>query len=395
MGCCLTLLLLIFILVVSTISYTKTIDYNIRGTIEPGWEFIYDLFQDNFVEHRDIGASVAVYHQGELVVGLSGGWFDQSQTKPYDENTLQLVFSTTKGVVAAAVALAVQRGLLNYSALVTDYWPEYGQNGKENTTVSDILSHRAGLPDITVPLEEYLNWTAIIHTLEQKSPSWAPGSAHSYHSLTYGWLAGELIRRVDSKKRSLGQFVQDEISTLSNLEFYIGLPSTEEYRVSPHEFSQLSQYLNDESLNTVFDYFNDARLHQAEVPGGNGISNAWSIARLYSLLIGDVDNGKYKRILNEDILKLATKLNTPDGELDLLLQTQSSFGMGFMLFDKTYPELGPGSFGHLGAGGSVGLAAPLYNFSFAYVMNRMVGTVLDANKRFEPMLTKIVDILNK
>ncbi|UJR24306.1 hypothetical protein I4U23_027273 [Adineta vaga] len=390
-----TIHLLIFILASIVTSYTKNIDYNIRGTITPGWESIYDLFENNFIEDRDLGASIAVYHQGQLVVGLSGGWFDQSRTKPYDNATLQLVFSTTKGIVAGAVALAVQRGLLNYSALVTDYWPEYGQNGKENTLVSDILSHRAGLPDVSVPFEQYLNWTTMINILEEQSPSWIPGSAHSYHSLTYGWLAGELIRRVDPKKRSLGQFIYDEISSSSNLEFYIGLPSTKEYRVSPHEFSQLSQHFNDESLNSAMNFFNDVRSHQAEIPAGNGISNAWSIARFYSLLIGDVDNGKYQRILNEDIMKLATKSNTPDGELDLVSQTHSSFGMGFMLLDKTFPKLGSGSFGHFGAGGSVGLAAPSYNLSFAYVMNRMEGTITAANNRFEPILTKIVDILNK
>ncbi|CAF1184368.1 unnamed protein product [Adineta steineri] len=390
-----TIHFIIFILASLVVSSSEIIDYNIRGTIEPGWEFIYDLFQSNFVENRDLGASVAVYHQGKLVVDLSGGWFDESRTKVYDNNTLQLVFSTTKGLVAVAAAIAVQRNLLDYSSLVTRYWPEYGQYGKENTRVSDILSHRAGLPNIAASFDDYLNWTTMIHKLEEESPSWLPGSAYSYHSLTYGWLAGELIRRVDPRKRSLGKFIQDEISSPLNLEFYIGLPSTEEYRVSPHEFSQLSQHFNDESLNAMMNFFNDISSHEAEIPAGNGISNAYSIARLYSLLIGDVDHGKYKRILNEQIMKLATKSNTPDGELDLFSQTHTPFGMGFMLFDKTFPRLGRGSFGHLGTGGSVGLAAPFYNLSFAYVMNRMEGTISDANNRFEPMLTKIIDKLNK
>ncbi|UJR24401.1 hypothetical protein I4U23_005778 [Adineta vaga] len=385
----------IFILASIVICYSKTIDYNIRGTIEPGWEFIYDLFQNNFIENQDLGASVAVYHQGKLVISLSGGWFDESRTKLYDDNTLQLVFSTTKGIVAAAVALAVQRNLLDYSALVTRYWPEYGQNGKENTRVSDILSHRAGLPDVAASFEEYLNWTTMKHILEQQSPSWLPGSAHSYHSLTYGWLVGELIRRVDPKQRSVGEFIQDEISIPSNLEFYIGLPLIEEYRVSPLEFNQISQNLNNQSLNSALNFFNDIRLHQAEVPAVNGISNAYSIARFYSLLIGDIDNGKYKRILNEDIMKLATKSNTPDGELDLFSQTHLPFGMGFMLLDKLLPKLGPGSFGHFGAGGSFGLAAPSHNLSFAYVMNRMDATGSGLHSRIEPMLNKIADILNK
>ena len=113
-------------------------DYNICGTTAHGWKFVRDLFRENFVQQHDLGAAIAVYYQGHSVVNLTGGWFDESQIKPYDDETLQLVFSTTKGVVAMAAAICVQRDLLDYSALVIKYWPEYGQNGKENTTVADI-----------------------------------------------------------------------------------------------------------------------------------------------------------------------------------------------------------------------------------------------------------------
>ncbi|CAF1444772.1 unnamed protein product [Adineta ricciae] len=345
----------------SVISY-KLIDHNIQGEIAPGWEFVSDLFQDNFIKDRDLGASVAIYHQGKPVVSLTGGWFDESKTKPYDSAALQIVFSTSKGIVAAAVALAVQRGLLNYSALVTDYWPEYGQNGKENTT---------------------------------QSPAWWPGTAHNYHPLTYGWLAGELIRRVDRKRRSLGEFVHEEISSPSNLEFYIGLPSAQEHRVSPLEFNQITKDFQNASLDESINFFNEAHLHQAEIPAANGITNAWSVARFYALLIGDVDDGRYRRIISEDILKIATKSNTPYVELDSVSQSSISFGMGFMNFDRILPRLGSGSFGHFGAGGSIGLAAPAYNLSFAYVMNRLDATVAGLNNRIEPILTKVAEKLNQ
>ncbi|CAF4511042.1 unnamed protein product, partial [Rotaria sp. Silwood2] len=282
------------------------VDYNIRGTIKPGWEFVRNLFRENFVQDRDLGASVAAYYQGSLAFELGGGWFDQSRTKPYDVETLQLVFSTSKGLVAAAVALAVQRGLLDYSALVTRYWPEYGQNGKENTTVADIMSHRAGSPYISKPFEQFLNWTAMIHTLEQMTPLWSPGSAHGYHAYTCGWLAGELIRRVDPKRRSLGQFIREEMSYPVNFEFFIGLPMNQEYRVSPVELSEnIKQNINESNIELVA-LFNDPRTHRAEIPASNGIATASSIARLYSALNTDLDGGKYKRLLNEDILKLAT-----------------------------------------------------------------------------------------
>ncbi len=144
MLCC--FILIKFLCWVSTVICFNDVDYNIRGTTATGWEPVRDLFKQNFAQGLDTGASVAIYHQSLLVVDLSGGWFDLSRTEPYDNDTLQIVFSTSKGAVAAAAALCVQQGLLEYSALVTKYWPEYGQNGKENTTVADVLSHRAGLP---------------------------------------------------------------------------------------------------------------------------------------------------------------------------------------------------------------------------------------------------------
>ncbi|CAF1175531.1 unnamed protein product [Adineta steineri] len=160
-------------------------------------------------------------------------------------------------------------------------------------------------------------------------------------------------------------------------------------------YYQASKDLKKYSLNDSLDFFNDIRLHKAEVPAADGITNAWLIARFYSLLLDDGDDGKYKRILSEDIMKLATKSNTPDGELDLVSQTHTSFGMGFMIFDKILPRLGSGSFGHFGAGGSIGLAAPSYNLYFAYVMNRLDATVAGLNNRIEPILTKIADKFNK
>ncbi|CAF0830240.1 unnamed protein product [Rotaria sp. Silwood1] len=247
-------------------------DHNIHGTNAYGWEFVRDLFRENFVQQQELGAAVAVYHHGRPVVDLKGGWFDEAKTKLYDDNSLQLVFSTTKGLVAVAVALCVQRGLLDYSALVTKYWPEYGQNGNENTTVADILSHRAGLPYTSSPIDQFRNWTAMIHTLEQEQPLWHPGIAHGYHAVTYGWLAGELVRRVDSKKRSFGQFIKDEIATPLQIEFYIGLPSNIQYHVSPVvPHPDVKNTLN-ETMKDFFQIWNDPHIHQAD-----NTSNHWDI----------------------------------------------------------------------------------------------------------------------
>jgi len=328
--------------------YEDPIDYNISGTTAHGWEFVQDLFLENFVQQQDLGAAIAVYHQGHPVVNLTGGWFDESQIKPYDNDTLQLVFSTTKGVVAIAAAICVQRGLLNYSSLVTKYWPEYGQNGKENTTVADILSHRAGLPYVSSPVKQYINWTAMTHTLEEQEPLWIPGTAHGYHAITYGWLVGELVRRVDPKKRSFGQFVKDEIVTPTQTEFYIGLPPDIQHRVSPVVPQLDTKNILNESMLILFDIWNDPEIHQAEIPNAIGITNAWSIARIYSALIGNLEDKLGQRLLTDEIMKSAIKSNTPSNEIDLVLQYYSSFSMGFHRFDYVLPSFGPNVFGHHG-----------------------------------------------
>ncbi|CAF1380268.1 unnamed protein product [Didymodactylos carnosus] len=335
-------------------------DYNIGGTVKKGWEPLRDLFQENFENELDLGASLAIYHQGELVVDLWGGWFDEQKTKPYDNDTLQLVFSTSKGLVATAVALCVQRHLLNYTDMVTKYWPEYGQNGKENTTVADIMSHRAGLPVLSntnMSVDDYLDWYSMIHALEKHRPYWVPGTQHGYHALTYGWLAGELVRRVDTKQRTLGQFIRDEISKQTQSEFYIGLPEEYERRVSPlvmkpseqqvlnAENNLLLQALTEDPLAGLLE-FNDPKVHRAEIPAGNGITNARSLARIYASLIGDSNNSK--QLLNAMILKQATKSNTPENELDQIFNTPTTFGMGFQTYGPVFNLLGPGTFGHNG-----------------------------------------------
>ena len=337
-----------FAFVSSVFCKNDYIDYNIAGRTTPGWEFVRDLFLENFVLKHDLGASVAVYHQGQPVVKLTGGWFDESKMKSYDNNALQLVFSTTKGIVAMAAAICVQRGLLNYSALVTDYWPEYGQNGKENTTVADILSHRAALPYVSSPVKQYINWTAMTHILEAQEPLWMPGTAHGYHAITYGWLIGEIIRRIDPKKRSFGQFVQDELVTPTETEFYIGLPPHIQYRVSPIVPQLNVKNILNESMLTLFDIWNAPEIHQAEIPNAIGLSNAWSIARLYSAFIGNIMSKCGQPLVTDEVLQSAIKSNTPLNEIDLVLQYYSSFSMGFHRFDSVLPLFGPNVFGHHG-----------------------------------------------
>ena len=179
----------------------------IDGFVAPGWQGVADAFAHNIETREDIGAGVAVFHKGECVVDIAGGYFDKEATQPYTRDTLQLVFSTTKGVVATAVAMCVERGLLAYEQPVSLYWPEFAARGKEHVTVAKLLSHQAGLYTVDGDLtyEEVLDWNTMVARLADTPPLFPVGSTHGYHAITFGWLAGELVRRVDG--RSIWQFI--------------------------------------------------------------------------------------------------------------------------------------------------------------------------------------------
>jgi len=359
--------------------------------VEPGWEPVRDALLANLESGLDRGAGVAVMHKGRLVVDIAGGTTDKEKTIPYDDNTLQVVFSTTKGITAIAVAMCVERGLLQYDEKVVTYWPEFGAHGKHGLTVAQLLAHRGGLytVDGEITLEEALHWDTVTSRLADTKPLFEPNSTHGYHALTYGWLAGELVRRVTG--RSLGTFVQEEIVQPLGVEFWIGLPAEHEPRVArlmahpiPKFPPEIAKFMLDHggpgslaekalSLNGAFGngVFNRPDVHAAEIPGANGITNARALATIYAATIGEV-NGV--RLLNEETRQLATTSETPDGEIDAILGHPTVFGKGFMLHSTRNPYAGPGSFGHDGAGGSVAFAQPSRELAVAYVMNTMLTT---------------------
>ena len=203
------------------------------GFVAPGWEPVRAAFERNFELGEDVGASAAVYHRGQRVVDIWGGAFVAGGDRPYDDSTLQLMFSTTKGIVAIAVAMCAQRGLIDYDAKVATYWPEFAAHGKGDATVAQLLSHQCGLiaPDAPVTLADALDWKTITTMLADTKPDWPIGTGHGYHAVTFGWLAGELIRRTDG--RSPGQFLADEIAGPLDVDLWIGLPEEMEDRVSP------------------------------------------------------------------------------------------------------------------------------------------------------------------
>jgi CubicO group peptidase (beta-lactamase class C family) len=305
---------------------------------------------------------------------------------------LQLVFSTTKGITSIAVAMCVERGLLSYEEKVSTYWPEFVAKGKADVTVAQLLSHRAGLytVDGDISLEDALDWGTITARLADTAPLFPVDSTHGYHALTFGWLAGELVRRVTGK--SLGDFVREEIAGPLGVEMHVGLPPALEPRVahlmahpipkfSPEEVKTLMETSGPGtkgasalSLNGAFGQgaFNRKDVHQSQLPGANGISNARSLARIYAALVSDIDG---VHLLGESARNRATTSNTPHGEMDEILMSATDFAMGFMLHSERTPFAGPTSFGHNGAGGSCAFAQPSRELGFAYVMNTMMTTI--------------------
>ena len=365
------------------------------GTVVPGWEPVRDAFEANLASGREVGAAVAVYHHGLPVVELVGGSFDDSGAVPYSSDTLQLIFSTTKGLTAIAVALCAQRGLLDYRARVADYWPEFASSGKDAITVAQLLSHQAGLPAVDGPLtiDQVVDWDHMVRVLGEQAPLWEPGTGHGYHAVTFGWLAGELVRRVDPKGRSLGVFVAEEVAAPVGAEAWIGLPPEQDARVSPLVseppstdpaiVAVMQQFMGPDTLagralflNGAFSpgdpVWNSPDFHRAEIPAANGISTAASLARIYSACVDDVDG---VRLLEPDTVRSASATATPDGEPDRVLVFPTTFGMGFMTSGPFTPMLGAGSFGHPGAGGSLAFAHPEAGIGFGYVMNRMDSTL--------------------
>ena len=373
---------------------------NVNGTVAAGWESVRDAFANNFDTTEEVGAGVSVYHHGVRVVDLWGGSFDAAATIPYDEQTLQLVYSTTKGITAIALAICVDRGMIDYSAPVSKYWPEFAEHGKADATVEQLISHQCGLYTVDGPisLTDALDWSTVTSRLADTAPRWPVGTTHGYHALTYGWLAGELVRRVDPAQRSLGTFVREEIVQPLGVELWIGLPEDVESRVSPMLGSPpptdpamaalAAQFIGPGtpagdalSLNGAFGSlsapaeemaFNTRAVHAAEIPAANCITNARSLAKVYAATLGPVDG---VQLISDEVRDVARTQVTPDGEGDFCLIMQTTFGMGFMVSGPFSPFAGPGSYGHPGAGGSVAFAQPERHLGFGYVMNQMAGNL--------------------
>ncbi|MBP0455895.1 beta-lactamase family protein [Streptomyces bomunensis] len=365
------------------------------GGVAAGFEPVREAFAENFVRHGDIGAAVCVYRDGRPVVDLWGGTADRDTGRPWERDTLQLVYSATKGATATAAHMLAQRGLLDLDAPVAEYWPEFAAGGKADIPVRWLLSHRAGLVtlDQPIPLTEALSWHPMAAALAAQRPVWTPGTAHGYHGRTWGWLVGEVIRRVSG--RTPGRFFSDEIAAPLGLDFFIGLPPDERHRVSrmvyrkpdvdlttlppesvPEELrEQVAAWSDPHSFsNRAFAVtrpaaidFDSPEVQAAEMPSSNGIGTARALARMYAALIGEVEG---VRLLTAETA--ASAATEQSAGMDQVLMAPSRFGSGYQLPTEDNPMTGPSAFGHNGRGGSLAFADPGHGIAFGYVMNHIV-----------------------
>ena len=351
----------------------------IHGFIAPGFEPVRAAFENNFATGQEVGASFAAAVDGKPVVDLWAGSRDAAATLPWESDSIACVFSTTKATVALACAMLVDRGLLEYEQPVAKYWPEFAQAGKENITVGQLLSHQAGLPGVTNrPLPDWYNWDEIVEALAAETPWWEPGTANGYHAITFGHLNGELVRRISGKP--FGQFLSEEIAGPLRADFQVGLAASEDARVAEMVPAPALEGLPPDALmhkvlaNPPFETFmaNERAYRAATIPAANGHGNARSVARIMSALAcgGTVEG---VRLLSEEAIAKATAEQCQ--RTDLVLMTPMRWGAGFMLRSESLP-LGPNArtFGHGGAGGSLGIADMDARLSWAYVMNKMAAT---------------------
>jgi CubicO group peptidase (beta-lactamase class C family) len=354
----------------------------VRGAFDPRFEAVVDAFSRNFTEHGEVGGACAVYKHGRCVVDLWGGIADPANGRPWLRETTALAFSVAKGLTATCIHRLIEQGALDIDRPVADYWPEFGCNGKESITTRMVLTHRAGLAavDGELTLEQVLASDPVVAAIAAQGPNWPPGTAHGYHARSFGWILGEIVRRLSG--RSLGRYFADEIAAPLGLRLWIGLPE-EEIRncarlIPPAGGSPaVAALLGADSLtgrvmsgpSKLFGYdgmWNRPEVLRAEMPSSNGVGDARSLARFYAALIGEVDR---VRLLSTAQLAKACEVQVRGP--DKVILRESCFGLGYALQPFLAPGAGERAFGHGGAGGAVAFADPDAWLGFGYVMNKM------------------------
>lgn len=386
----------------------------IEGHVSAGFEAVRDAFAENFLRRHELGGACCVYHRGEKVVDLWGGVRNKATGEPWEEDTMVIVYSSTKGLAAMTLAVAHSRGWLDYEERVCTYWPEFAQQGKETITVRQLLAHQAGLfafgEQADRSLVADLDRLAVV--LARQKPAWKPGTRQAYHAITLGYYESELLRRIDPHHRSLGQFFQDEIATPLGLDFYIRLPeSIPNSRLAtisrpgplamllgfPFRFALVAFYrrsnINRSLMGSELPH-DEQRIYarNLEVPSGGGVGTARAIARAYSVF---ATGGRELQLRPETLQVLsAPAIPATHGFYDECVLGEVQFSLGFMKPSPVWPFGSEGSFGSPGSGGSLGFADPKAGIGYAYITNQM-GTTLTGDPRDLALRNAVYSIISR
>ena len=355
---------------------------DIQGIVEPGFGPVADAFKANFERAGDVGAAVTVYIDGNPVADLWAGSADLSVERPWDRETVVGVFSCSKGVMATLVNLLIQEGAVDPDQPVARYWPEFAAAGKDSISVRQLISHQAGLAAIPgeFSLKEALSWDPIVEALAGAEPQWEPGSRHGYHMRSFGWLTGELVRRVTGQPPEVA--LEEKVTRPLGLDLWLGMPVEDQSRCArliPPEPTGIdfAQIFGPDSLQArvfsgpsgLFHYdemWNAPDIRGAVIPSSGMITDARSLARLYASCVSSVDG---VRLLDPVTTAAAA---TPQAEgPDAILTIPTAYGLGYMVGPTLPPDCPRGCFGHGGAGGSLAFADPDHGIGFGYAMNRM------------------------
>ncbi|MEQ1735121.1 MAG: serine hydrolase domain-containing protein [Rhodoglobus sp.] len=366
---------------------------SVHGSAADRFHTVAEAFRSSFEGKPDMGAALAIRHDGDLVVDLWGGVADERDKRNWQEDTLGVVFSCTKGLVSILAAVLVQEGRLDYSARVADYWPEFAAAGKENVRIKDLLAHRSGIsaPREAVSIAEVRDWNGIVSRLAAQEPLWVPDTGYAYHALTHGWLAGEVIRRVTGL--TVGEYFSKTISAPLGVDAWIGLPSLLNDRVAHLQagpsLKQLTAQQAAARTPGVMDWseqamtlggafpselvgrdsgFNSPDLWSAEIPGAGGIASARALATIWSATFVETDG---VRLLNDGTIAAATAVQSEGAPVWDVPGPWPRWGMGFQLDSEARRYITGQGFGHDGAGGQVAFADPQARVGFAFITNQM------------------------
>ena len=337
-------------------------DTPIHGDVEPGFAAVADSFRRGF-DKGELGAAACAYVDGRKVVDLWGGWADGARTREWDADTIVTAYSATKGMTATCAHVLIDRGLLAVDEPVATYWPEFAQEGKEAVTVRMVLTHQAGRPrprarassrslgESDIPAGKRFDWETMTSALAAGTPQWEPGTKSEYHGGEFGYLVGEIVRRIDG--RSLDAFFSQEVAQPLGADCMI--------EVGPQDDHRCAELVGDDGGIDV----NSREWRSAGDGAATGHASARGLARLYAALAagGELDN---VRLLGRETINAAIQeqpLAKADGTCD--------FGLGYQLLWKLHAGLPPGTFGHTGMGGSIGLADPGARVGFGFVMNKL------------------------